>query len=130
MGRALLIVGLLSVLAPAAGASGRSPGSGIAGRVVAGPVCPVETVPPRPACRPRPLVATLRIRSAGVHGRWTSVHTGAGGRFRVRLRPGVYTVRTLSPTGSPLPRPPADRRVRVRGGHFTAVVIVFDTGIR
>lgn len=121
---------LLVALGTGAVAGGRPPDSGIVGTVVAGPVCPVVSVPLRPACRPRPLAATLRVRLAAGHGRWTSVRAGANGRFRLRLRPGLYTVRGLPRAGSPLPRPPADRRVRVRAGHFTAVVVVYDSGLR
>jgi hypothetical protein len=36
----------------------------------------------------------------------------------------------MARAGSPLPRPPAARRVRVYGGRFTFVTIAYDTGIR
>lgn len=111
-------------------ASGKAPNSGIAGRVVAGPTCPVETVPPQPGCAPHPLAATLRVRRVGGRFPATTVRSGADGRFRVRLSAAVYTVRALPRGGSPLPRPPASRRVRVHAGHFSFVTITYDTGIR
>ncbi len=104
--------------------------SGIAGRVVAGPTCPVERVPPDPRCAPRPLAATLRIRRAGAGGRGATVRAAGNGRFRVALAPGTYVVTALPRAGSPLPRPPAPINVRVRSGRYTAVTITYDTGIR
>jgi hypothetical protein len=125
-GAALAILGL----ALASAAAGRPPDSGLAGRAVAGPTCPVETVPPQPGCAPRPLAVTVRIRRAGSRAPATYVHTGRDGRFRIRLAPATYVVQGLSPSRSGLPRPPAARRVQVSAGHFTYVTIAYDTGIR
>ncbi len=107
-----------------------TPDSGIAGLVVAGPTCPVESVPPAPGCAPRPLRATVRIRRIGTNDPATSVRSGADGRFRVPLYPGTYSVRALPYAGLALPRPPPASRVRVRAGRYTRVEIRYDTGIR
>ena len=125
---ACLLLGFVLLNASAAGA--RAPGSGISGRIVAGPTCPVESVPPAPGCAPRPLRATLRIRRLGTHGFPTSLRTAANGRFRVRLSPGTYVVRALPHTGAALPRPPAPSRVTVQTAHYTFITITYDTGIR
>ncbi len=122
---ALLLMAALPACATGAGGLD----SGIAGKVVAGPTCPVERVPPDPRCEPRPLSARLEVRLAGSAGAWRTVRSASNGRFRVKLAPGAYVVRPLS-VGRALPRPPAPLHVRVRAGHFTFVRITYDTGIR
>jgi hypothetical protein len=130
MWRGCLLVGLILALGACGVAGGRAPSSGIAGRVVAGPTCPVETVPPQPRCAPRPLAVTLRIRGVGSKARSISVRSGADGRFRVSLSPATYVVRGLPRVGSPLPRPPAAHQVQVRARRFAYITITYDTGIR
>jgi hypothetical protein len=97
------------VLLSASPAGARAPDSGIGGRIVAGPICPVESVPPVPGCAPRPLRATLRIRL---------------------VYPGTYHVQALAHAGSALPRPPAARRVQVHAGRYTLVTMSYDTRVR
>ena len=123
-----IVLGL--ALASCGAASGHAPNSGIAARVLAGPTCPVETNPPRPQCAPRPLEVGVRVRRVGSQSGARIVHSGADGRFRVRLSAGTYIVQGLPEANSPLPRPPAARRVRVRPGRFTSLTITYDTGIR
>jgi hypothetical protein len=127
--RAIVLVCSILLAAACAAASGTVSSSGISGRVVEGPTCPVERVPPDPRCAPRPLAATMRVHPRG--GRTAVlVHSGADGRFRVRLAPGTYVVQPLRQGSSPFPRPPAPSTVRVRRGRFTYVTIMYDTGIR
>ena len=124
------VIAVIACLGVCATAGGTVRGSGIAGRVVAGPTCPVERVPPDPQCQPRPLAASLRIHPAGKHSPVDTVRSGSDGRFSIHLAPGVYVVKPLARSGSPLPRPPAPSQVRVRVGRFTHVTITYDTGIR
>jgi hypothetical protein len=126
----LALLATLLVLAASESALARSPNSGLAGRVLEGPTCPVERVPPQPRCAPRPLVATLRIRRLGSRRPARSVRSRNDGRFRVSLAPGAYVVQALPVSSSLLPRPPSPFRVEVRRGRFTAVTISYDTGIR
>jgi hypothetical protein len=128
--RRFLIVGLLLGLAAPGAAGGQAPDSGIAGRILAGPTCPVETYPPQPGCEPRPIAATLRIRPLGCDTPTIRVRSGTDGRFRVRLAPRTYVVKPLPRADSPFPYPPAQRRVRVYAGRFTFIRIFYDTGIR
>jgi hypothetical protein len=126
----LIRLALVLCAVAAASASGQTIPSGIAGRVLAGPTCPVQRMPPDPGCAPRPISARLRIRPERGSARGRVVHSGSDGRFRVRLAPGRYLVTPLPQTGSPFPRPGSPRTVVVRAGHFTAVTITYDTGIR
>jgi hypothetical protein len=111
-------------------ASRSASSSGIRGRVLEGPTCPVERVPSEPRCAPRPLVATLHIRRIGSQRLAKSVRSQRDGRFRVSLAPGAYVVRPLPVSSSFLPRPPSPFRVEVRSGRFAVVTITYDTGIR
>lgn len=104
--------------------------SGISGLIVAGPTCPVERVPPEPACAPRPLVAALRIWRAGHRAQAKLVTSHANGRFRISLPVGTYTVEALPQANSPFPRPPAPSEVRVSTGLFASITLSYDTGIR
>jgi hypothetical protein len=127
------VIGVIAGLgvAAAGGSAAAAPGdSGIAGRIVAGPTCPVERVPPDPQCAPRPLAASLRIHPAGKRGPVETTRSAANGRFSIRLAPGAYVVTPLARRGSPFPRPPRPSQVTVRAGRFTRVTITYDTGIR
>ena len=112
-------------VAPAAGA-----GTGIRGRVVASPTCPVERVPPDPKCAPRALAAVVRIYRLSDHHTVARVRTGDDGRFRLRLRRGRYGVNARPAAGGPLPSCPQGVRATVRKGRYTRLTIDCDTGIR
>jgi hypothetical protein len=124
------VIAVIACLGACATAGGTVPGSGIAGRVVAGPTCPVQRLPPDPRCGPRPLAASLRIHPAGKRSPVETIRSGANGRFSVHLTPGLYALRPLARPGSPFPRPPSPSQVRVRAGRFAHVTITYDTGIR
>jgi hypothetical protein len=122
----ILLLGALLSVNTALGAQR----SGLAGRVVKAPICPVEYRPPRPECAPRPLEATLRIERLGRHALVRTVRSDSNGRFRISLSPGAYRVTALPIGKSKLPRPPRPTRVLVRAGQFTTIEIAYDTGIR
>jgi hypothetical protein len=120
---------LLSTVAMLATTQATSPGaapldSGVRGKVLYGPTCPVE----RPGERcVRPYEATLRIRQRATHKLVATVRSADDGRFRVRLAPGRYVIVPVS--GRPYPQA-SPQRVRVRRHEFTRVTIRFDSGIR
>ena len=131
MRRALLIAALLvGVCGCGAASAASSSHSGIAGRTLATPTCPVETVPPDPSCSPHPISVAIRISAVGGRTPSEVVHSGSDGRFRLRLPAGVYELRPLRRAGSPFPRPPAPFRVRVDQDRFSHRTIYYDTGIR
>jgi hypothetical protein len=121
----VFVVVVLVTAAPVAGS-----GTGIRGRVVAGPTCPVERIPPDPKCAPRAVAARVRVYRLSTQRTVARVVTGADGRFQVRLRPGRYAVSARPASGGPLPRCPQDIRATVRAGRYTHVAVACDSGIR
>jgi len=100
--------------------------SGIAGRVILGPLCPVER--PGMVCS-RPLAATLRINRRD--GSFVAdVHSDAQGRFAVGVAQGSYTILPLRL--HPNDSLPYGRTVTVNvAAHaFTWIDVYYDTGIR
>jgi hypothetical protein len=103
---------------------GARPDSGIRGKVVYGPTCPVER--PGERCE-RPYDARLRIRTRSTKKVLATVRSGKDGRFRVRLRPGRYVVEPASASRYPAAEPV---HATVHAHRFTRVTISFDSGIR
>ena len=102
--------------------------TGLRINAVAGPVCPVEQVPPDPNCAPRPVAgATVAIRDAqGVEVKRISLDA-AGSAF-VELPPGAYEVVGGEVTG--LMGVPEPQHATVSEGAATTVDLAYDTGIR
>jgi hypothetical protein len=101
--------------------------TGISGLATAGPVCPVERVPPDPACAPRPVAgARVVIRDASGTEVATTV-TGLDGAFFVELEPGDYVVEPQPVQG--LMGTAAQQSVSVGDGSVV-VQLDYDTGIR
>lgn len=103
---------------------------GVAGRALAGPVCPVVSNPPDPACDDRLVAGALVIvRDAGGTevGRAT---TAADGTYAIALPPGSYIVEAQPVEG--LMRTPAPQPVTVPAGTGLPVQVdlPYDTGIR
>ena len=100
--------------------------SGIRGRAMIGPTCPVARIPPDPRCADKPLATKLSVLRASDRHRVASISSGKDGRFKVRVRPGRYYVRS-SKKGRPFARPVL---VTVHAHRFTKVTLRFDSGIR
>jgi hypothetical protein len=102
--------------------------TGIRGLATAGPVCPVERVPPDPACAPRPVAgAKLVIRGPSGTEVGTAV-TGSDGAFFVELPVGDYVVEPQPVEG--LMGMAGAENVTVVEGNAAVVQIDYDTGIR
>jgi hypothetical protein len=111
--------------APGGGGTGQT---GVHITAVAGPTCPVETVPPDPACAPRPVpnaVVTI-VGDAGAQEQ--PIILDAAGQAFAALEPGVYTVNGQGVAG--LMNGPEAQRVVVEEGKVSEVVLAYDTGIR
>lgn len=97
---------------------------------VAGPVCPVETIPADPACEPRPVPGARVLVSPG-DGRDIVVAEGTtddDGMVRLELPPGDYIVSGADVDG--LMGRPDPATVTIAAGELTSVTLAYDTGIR
>jgi hypothetical protein len=112
---------------PAPGADGQEGRTGVHVTALAGPVCPVETVPPDPACEPKP-VPNVRIAILDANGGDHGGVLDATGQLFVELEPGAYAVNAEGVPGF-MNGPEAQRAV-VKDGLVTEVSLVYDTGIR
>jgi hypothetical protein len=127
MRRTLVLV--LMTLAAVACAERGGPGasrSGIAGRVIAFPTCPVMT---EASPCPRKGVQTV-VGIESVNGeRMISVRTEADGSFRVDLEPGDYLLGAQPPPSGPhlVPRPAS---AEVQPGTYVRVTVILDTRLR
>lgn len=102
--------------------------TGILGVALAGPVCPVETVPPDPDCAARPVAgAVVVVRDDGGSER-ARVTTGLDGGFFVGLAAGRYVLEPQPVEGFMGTAPPVE--VTVEDGAASEVQLDYDTGIR
>ena len=101
--------------------------SGVAGRVTAGPTCPVVRVGDT-SCDPRTVPgASIVVRNtAGAVAAHATA--AADGSYAIGLAPGTYTVEGDSVAR--FPAPPAPSTITVVAGVVTQLDIAFDTGIR
>ena len=107
--------------------SGASPETGIHISAVAGPTCPVETVPPDPACAAKPVARAPILIDDGAGARATVVTDAAGQAFAA-LAPGTYSVSAQGTAG--FMGGPEPQQVLVEDGSVTELVLTYDTGIR
>jgi hypothetical protein len=100
--------------------------SGIEGRVIAFPTCPVETA--ASPCPRKGVRTTVAIES--VDGdRIDHVRTRSDGTFRTALAPGDYVLTAMPPASDPhlVPRPAS---AKVEPETFVRVTVVLDTRLR
>ena len=109
----------------ACGSSGSGDGSsGIRGRALAGPRCPV--VVEGSPCPDLPWQGTI-VATAASSGDEFTVDTDTDGAFRLPLAPGEYVLTVRAASSLPFAKP---QTVVVEQGAFVDVVISVDTGIR
>lgn len=97
---------------------------------VAGPVCPVEQIPPDPGCAPRPVAGATVLVQPG-DGRdivVATLVTDDDGTARAELPAGDYIVIGAAVDG--LMGTPEPSRVTVDAGEIVSVDLAWDTGIR
>ncbi|HWL89943.1 MAG TPA: carboxypeptidase-like regulatory domain-containing protein, partial [Actinomycetota bacterium] len=98
--------------------------SGIRGRALAGPQCPVE-VQGSP-CPDLPYEG--RVIATDVEtGEAFTVQTDSQGRFELSLEPGTYEVSIVTESSPPFAKP---QTVTVEPGSLAEIVVSVDTGIR
>lgn len=141
--RLVALVAAIAVLAIAAactpGASsglpsqtptGSAAGVAVDGRVHAGPSCPVEKVPPDPACADRPVAGAVLVVTTAAGVEVARATSGADGTFRVTLPAGDYIlvpqpVQGYMGTASPIPF-----HAQGDGAAPVPLDVSYDTGIR
>lgn len=100
---------------------GRAVASGVAGRVLSAPSCPVtrdaDPCPDRPV--PGAVVMVARRRTVA----------DADGRFRLAVPAGRHLLAVRAPHAAAYPAP-ASVPVSVRAGRYTRVRVTLDSGIR
>jgi hypothetical protein len=100
-------------------------GTGVRGYAHVGPTCPVERMPPDPACADRPYAGTFVVNSlSGL--RVAEFTTGADGQFALALPPGSYNLR-LAGTAA---MPSMAMQPFTVGSGWTTVDLALDSGIR
>lgn len=125
MRRIALLAAFVSLLAVAcADGSAAGVGSGIRGKVLIGPQCPVEQE--GSPCPDKPFEGTVQVTTES--GRPVdSVRSDRNGSFEIELQPGAYVVTVVGLEGPTFAKPIT---VTVRSGQMTAVTVLVDTGIR
>lgn len=101
--------------------------TGVGGRVLAGPACPVES-PNDPACTPRPITGAVLVIDGAGGQEVARVTTDASGQFLINLRPGSYTLSPQPVEG--LIGTAAASSFTVVDGSEAFVDVAYDTGIR
>ena len=101
----------------------------VSGLAVAGPVCPVETASPDPACDPRPVAGAEMVIRDTAGNVVTRSSTDAEGEFRLTLAPGSYRVEPQPVEGLMGTAEPFDLVVEA-GEPITDLQVAYDTGIR
>jgi hypothetical protein len=112
------------------GATQSGPAPVIRGTVTAGPVCPVESNPPDPACAPRPVAGAVIVAINDEGDEVGRTVTGDDGTYELP----VGQTGTLTITGEPvegLMGAPKPQQVTLTGDIRTVTLdLVYDTGIR
>ena len=104
------------------------PDTGIEGTVMLGPNCPVMQQGVPCPDTPYPDAVITVLDSSGREVTQITAIDPAG-HFRIALAPGAYTLRPESPPDAILPYA-GEQAVTVTAGSYTAVEILYDTGIR
>lgn len=101
--------------------------SGVRGSVTLSPICPVERIPPDPACAPKPYTTPITVYRAGSKTPLLLGSSDKLGAFSFSLAPGSYTLSAKG--GQVLPRC-SDVFVTVSSNTYVPTSISCDTGIR
>src|ERR1035437_3981919 len=66
--------------------------SGVRGTVLLGPTCPVERIPPDPACAEKPYATAITVYRTGSSAPFVIGNSDTAGAFQFPLPPGSYTL--------------------------------------
>jgi hypothetical protein len=100
------------------------------GQVTVGPICPVESIPPRPECMPTPEMYASRQFLVKKNGQTvTSFYADMSGNYSISLMSGTYTV-VSTKTGIGYMSKDLPGTVTIQAGKTATLNISVDTGIR
>jgi hypothetical protein len=114
----------VAALIAAVSQSSAGTGSGVRGRVLYGPTCPVERV--GQICT-RPYQASITIRREPSRSVAARLRSSIAGYFSVPLPPGRYLL--IPQSGRPFPIGMSQSFI-VRRGRYTTLTVHYDSGIR
>jgi hypothetical protein len=103
--------------------------SGIRGRVLLGPMCPVMRDPPDSQCADRLFQTNLVLTTLDGARIVKSFSSDINGVFQVSVAPGFYLIRS-APGGAVMPSCSKGEAVEVRANAYTETTVYCDTGIR
>ena len=104
-----------------------TPAGIVRGQVLLGPICPVERIPPDPACAPKPYQTKIDIFYGASKIAYKSIATDSSGSFTLSLISGSYVLRAA---GGPVYPRCTDLSIQVIAGRTEKVIVNCDTGIR
>ena len=100
--------------------------SGISGKVLVGPMCPV--VIEGQECPDQPYQATITVKN--LSGRVIiQFQSDEQGNFNIPLAPGEYLLHPETPKDAPLPFA-EEQRFTVQQCEYTRLIVQYDSGIR
>lgn len=102
--------------------------SGVEGKILLGPICPVMQNPPQPQCDPKPFQGDFALTNSDGSKVIKTFSSDATGQFRVDVAPGEYAIRDTSP--NVYPSCGKVGVVPVEPKKYTKVTVLCDTGIR
>jgi hypothetical protein len=102
----------------------------LTGRATAGPVCPVERVPPDPNCAPRPVAGAVLAIVTVAGAEVGQARTAADGSFAFDVPEGDYRLVPQRVEGLLGTAPSIEFSVRVGGPQPAPFDVLYDTGIR
>lgn len=102
----------------------------VSGRVVLSPVCPVQHIPPDPACAPKPYKTTLLIRGQASGHLYKTVLTSSTGTFALLMAPGKYILQVKHRAIVSMYPRCADVNFVVVPKKAVKLLMMCDTGIR
>lgn len=103
-----------------------APESGVEGKILIGPRCPVMRVEDK-NCEDAPYPTSIEIFSKNASEPFRIIETDGEGNFKIALEPGVYSLKPKG--GNPFPAC-SKKEVLISTGQFQGIIISCDTGIR
>ena len=107
--------------------SGSKGTSGVYGKILAGPTCPIVILGQEDKCQSKPVEAMIIVSTSNSTSEITRARSDKDGNFRIALEPGTYLLKP-APTNSYLGSKP--QIVTVQEAKFTQVNLSYDTAIR